>query len=54
MLVTLQGRLAGEGLYGEPFSGVRFIDWFRVEGGLIRDQRVWNDLDALLPGSGPP
>jgi len=46
VLVTLQGRLAGERPDGEPFAGVRFIDWFRVEGGLIRDQRVWNDLDA--------
>lgn len=46
VLVTLQGRLAGERPDGGPFAGVRFIDWFRVEGGLIRDQRVWNDLDA--------
>ena len=40
------GTLEGEGLQGEPFADIRFIDRFTVRGGLLRNQRVWNDLAA--------
>jgi limonene-1,2-epoxide hydrolase len=43
-VVYMFGTLAGEALDGTPFEGVRFIDRFVVEHGLIVDQRVWNDI----------
>lgn len=44
---TLRGRLAS----GQDFSGIRFIDRFELESGLIRRQSVWNDMASagLLP-----
>lgn len=42
-VVWVSGTLYGEWLSGDAFEGIRFVDRFEVEGGLIRDQRVWND-----------
>lgn len=43
-VVYCTGTLEGVWLDGTPFAGIRFIDRFEVEGGLIRRQHVWNDL----------
>lgn len=43
-IVYCFGTLYGEWPDGTPFSGIRFIDRFRVTGGLLADQMVWNDL----------
>lgn len=43
--VTSIGTLYGEALDGSPFEGIRYVDFFVVDGdGLIREQLVWNDL----------
>jgi phenylpyruvate tautomerase PptA (4-oxalocrotonate tautomerase family) len=41
------GTLEGVWPDGSAFSGIRFIDRFTVRGGLLVDQKVWNDLDAV-------
>lgn len=41
------GMLEGVWPDGTAFSGIRFIDRFTVRGGLLVDQKVWNDLDAV-------
>ena len=47
-VVVVQGVLYGEWTDGTAFDGIRFIDWFELEDGLIRRQHVWNDLaDAM-------
>ncbi len=38
------GTLSGEWLDGSVFSGIRFIDRFKVKHGLFTEQRVWNDM----------
>jgi len=43
-VVYCYGTLHGEWPDGTGFNGIRFIDRFEVRGGLLRDQRVWNDL----------
>jgi ketosteroid isomerase-like protein len=43
-----QGTLHGHWPDGAPFDGIRFADWFEFDGGLIRRQRVWNDLAETL------
>jgi len=43
-VVYVFGTLAGEGLDGSTFEGIRFIDRFVLEDGLIVSQKVWNDL----------
>ena len=43
-VVIVQGTLIGEWPDGQPFEGIRFVDWFEIRDGLIREQRVWNDL----------
>lgn len=43
------GMLEGVWPDGSVFSGIRFIDRFIVRGGLLVDQKVWNDLDAVRP-----
>lgn len=43
-IVYCFGTLAGEWPDGSPFSGIRFIDRFELEGGLVVRQDVWNDL----------
>ena len=42
--VYVYGTLAGQALDGSPFDGVRFIDRFVLNDGLIVSQMVWNDL----------
>lgn len=43
-LVYCFGTLHGEWPDGTPFEGIRFIDRFALEGGLILRQDVWNDI----------
>jgi hypothetical protein len=45
------GTLYGEALDGSPFQGIRFVDRFEVQNGLITLQEVWNDLaeHGLVP-----
>ncbi len=43
-IVYVLGTLQGEALDGSAFEGVRFIDRFVLEDGLIVLQMVWNDL----------
>ena len=43
-IVYVLGTLQGQALDGSPFEGVRFIDRFVLEDGLIVSQMVWNDL----------
>ncbi len=42
--VILTGTLRGEWMNGDAFIGIRFIDSFRVKGGRIVEQQVWNDI----------
>jgi hypothetical protein len=42
--VTSIGTLYGENLAGTPFEGIRYVDVFVIENGLITEQMVWNDL----------
>ena len=42
--VYVYGTLAGQSLGGNSFDGVRFIDRFALNDGLIVSQMVWNDL----------
>lgn len=43
-VVTTHGTLAGEWPDGRAFSGIRFIDRFELQAGLLVRQDVWNDL----------
>ena len=43
-VVYVSGTLGGEALDGSSFEGIRFIDRFVLEDGLIVSQMVWNDL----------
>ncbi|HSF63112.1 MAG TPA: tautomerase family protein [Paracoccaceae bacterium] len=43
-LVYCFGTLSGEWPDGRAFSGIRFIDRFELERGLILRQDVWNDI----------
>lgn len=43
-IVYCNGTLFGEWPDGTPFDGIRFIDRFEIEGGLITRQDVWNDM----------
>lgn len=43
-VVYCHGTLYGEWPDGAQFSDIRFIDRFVVKDGLLKDQRVWNDL----------
>ena len=38
------GALSGEWPDGTAFAGIRFIDRFALQGGLITRQDVWNDM----------
>jgi limonene-1,2-epoxide hydrolase len=43
-VVYARGALHGQWPDGAPFSGIRFIDRFELQGGKIVRQDVWNDL----------
>lgn len=43
-VVVSSGTLDGRTLDGSTFSGVRYVDMFVLEDGLILEQHVWNDL----------
>ena len=43
-VVHCHGTLHGEWPDGEPLAGIRFIDRFEIEDGLIMRQDVWNDI----------
>ena len=49
-MVYCHGTLQGRWLDGSAFSGIRFIDRFLVQGGLLARQDVWNDLAEHRPG----
>ena len=42
--VTSVGTLYGVNLDGEEFHGIRYVDVFIIEDGLITEQMVWNDF----------
>lgn len=46
--VLITGTLYGEWPDGTPFEGIRFVDWFEVQGGLIVRQHVFNDAGERL------
>ena len=46
------GTLSGEWPDGTPFEGIRFVDRFALEGGLLARQDVWNDLAEVRAGGG--
>ena len=51
--VIFYGTLKGNWADGSPFEGIRFTDRFRLRGGLIVEQQVWNDLgEARLRSAG--
>lgn len=52
-IVYCTGTLAGEWLDGTPFDGIRFVDRFEVEKGLITRQEVWNDMAEARAGGEP-
>ncbi|MFZ9751701.1 MAG: nuclear transport factor 2 family protein [Candidatus Nanopelagicales bacterium] len=43
-VVTSIGTLYGENLSGVAFEGIRYVDVFVIEDGLIVEQMVWNDF----------
>jgi phenylpyruvate tautomerase PptA (4-oxalocrotonate tautomerase family)/limonene-1,2-epoxide hydrolase len=47
-VIFCRGTLAGEWPDGTAFAGIRFIDRFEVEKGLIVRQDVWNDIAEVL------
>ena len=51
-IVYCFGTLSGEWPDGTPFSGIRFIDRFRVVDGRLADQMVWNDLAETRSNTG--
>ncbi len=44
------GTLSGAWPDGTAFSGIRFIDRFELQGGLIARQDVWNDMGEARGG----
>ena len=47
--IFVSGTLYGAWSDGTPFQGIRFIDRFEVESGLITAQDVWNDIAEVRP-----
>lgn len=45
------GTLSGAWPDGSAFAGIRFIDRFTLQGGLMIDQTVWNDLGEVRPAA---
>ncbi len=50
-VVTSRGRLYGERNDGTEIEDVRYCDVFVVEGGVVTEQFVWNDMAVVRPGS---
>jgi len=48
-VVTCHGMLHGVWPDGSPFSDIRFVDRFTLQGGLLTSQMVWNDLAEVAP-----
>lgn len=48
-VVVCTGTLFGIWLDGSSFEGVRFVDRFEIQDGLIQRQDVWNDLALVMP-----
>lgn len=46
--IWVSGTLAGEWLDGSTFEGIRYVDRFEIDDGLIRRQEVWNDMGEVL------
>lgn len=51
-VVVCCGTLHGEWLDGTAFSGIRYVDRFVLQDGLILEQHVWNDLAETLRAAG--
>lgn len=49
-VVYTAGTLSGTWPDGSDFAGIRFIDRFELQSGLIRRQNVWNDLAEIRWG----
>jgi hypothetical protein len=47
-LVMLSGMLSGEWLDGTAFAGIRYVDRFVLQDGLLLEQHVWNDLAEAM------
>ncbi|ETX28778.1 tautomerase [Roseivivax isoporae LMG 25204] len=47
--VYARGTLSGAWPDGDSFEGVRFIDRFELQDGLITRQDVWNDIAEVRP-----
>jgi hypothetical protein len=45
--VISRGTLFGEDLDGQPFTDIRYIDFFVLKNHKIVEQHVWNDLAEL-------
>jgi hypothetical protein len=43
-IAFVQGTLYGHWPDGETLKDIRLADWFEFEDGIIRRQRVWNDI----------
>lgn len=46
--VMITGTLSGTWHDGTAFDGIRFVDWFELQDGLIARQHVWNDTGEAL------
>lgn len=42
------GTLSGEWLDGTAFSGIRYVDRFVLQDGLLLEQHVWNDMAEAM------
>ncbi|WP_372623328.1 hypothetical protein [Falsiroseomonas sp.] len=47
-VVMLSGRLSGEWLDGTAFAGIRYVDRFILQDGLLLEQHIWNDLAEAM------
>lgn len=51
-IVYARGSIAGELNDGESFQGVRVVDRYTIENGLIRDKEAWSDMADYLRRKG--
>lgn len=49
--VMITGTLHGTWHDGTAFDGIRFVDWFELQDGLIARQHVWNDTGEEMISS---